>query len=589
MKKQISFPWKWGTGGLTVLTSLPAFAADTPQNNALDTIVNAFGDQAVTWEPVIHNLTLSLFWGLATISFTWCFIQLALKEGTGLVDVLAEMVRRTLLIGFSIWMMNEAPDLARTIIKSFVHVGTTVSGGKVTFSPSNVFELGLNIITIAWDSTSVTSPGNMLMTFFSALIILICFAIMAMDMAILIVSGYIIVSGGIIAMGFLGSEWTRDNAINYFTTVLGVAFKMFIMQLVFFIGYSFIADWGSAISSHSANTSYLALIGSCIVFAGLMREIPQIAASLASGRFVMNGGGIQSAGTAVAAGAAGAMLLAGSGLMAGINSMTGGGSSNSEGDTAAGGSGSSSPSPHSMDTGPGDDGAGFVQKMQAEAAGSGGGGTGAGDSSSQASGASSFADAQATDTGPGDDGRGFAEKQQAEQSASADEPASGDGEVNSGETSGDASQAGQQSGGKTATAANGSAAPTGTEASKPSRAAGVRGAAKSTLRMGRAATSATLHAVASRTAFGRMLSVGAKRLGEKPVDPTTASAEDVHRQLTAALNTASPSAAPSTAGAGNAATFDNNITSAENQHVNDEEKERREQRHEARRDDAGTE
>lgn len=585
MKKCLTW---WGAGGLFLLTALPALAASAPQNNALDSIVDKFKDQTVTWEPVIHNLTLSLFWGLVTISFTWCFIQLALKEGTGLVDVLAELTRRTLLIGFSIWMMNEAPDLARTLINSFIKVGTTISGGAVAFSPSNVFELGTNIITIVWDTTTMWKPVQGLAMIICALIIMICFAIMAMEMTILIVSGYIIVSGGIIAMGFLGSEWTRDNAINYFTAVLGVAFKMFVMQLIFIIGYSFIQDWGASIDSTSSTIDYMILLGSCIVFAGLMREIPQIAASLASGSFTMRGGGVQTAGTAVAAGAAGAMLLAGGGLMAGINSMTGGGGGNSEGDTGAGGSGSSSPSPHSMDTGPGDDGAGFAQKMQAEAASSGGDGTGAGGSSPQASGASSFADAQTTDTGPGDDGRGFAEKQQAEQpAAAADESASDD--TDAGENSGGASQAGQQSGGQTATAASGSAAPTGTETSKPSRAAGVRGAAKSTLRMGRAATSATLHAVASRTAFGRMLSVGAKRLGEKPVDPTTASAEDVHRQLTAALNTASPSAAPSTTGAGNAATFDNNITSAENQHVYDEEKERREQRHEARRDDADTE
>lgn len=488
-----------------MLTSLPILAADTPQNNALDTIVTAFREQAVAWEPVINNLTLSLFWGLTTISFTWSFIQLALKEGTGLVDVLAELTRRTLLIGFSVWMMNEAPNLARALIKSFVQVGTTLSGGKVTFSPSNVFELGLNIITIAWDSSSVTSPGNMLMTFFSALILLGCFAIMAMDMTILIVSGYIIVSGGIIAMGFLGSEWTRDNAINYFTAVLGVAFKMFVMQLVFFIGYSFIADWGNSINSHSANTSYLTLIGSCIVFAGLMREIPQIAASLASGRFTMQGGGVQGAGMAVAAGLAGAGLLAaGAGMSAfnGIKSMAGGGGS--DGDHPSLDSSMGSSDAHAMDTGPGDDGAGFTASRQTGTGNSGGGETSA-DST----------------VGPGS-----------------------------------------------------STAPTGNKSGKRSQnraASAVRGTAKATGTV----AGATLHAIASQTAFGRMLATGARRLGEKAVDPSTASVEDVHRQLIASLNANSPQEP----GPASTSAFDNNITSAENQHVYDEEKERREHHH----------
>lgn len=500
MRKCITW---WAAGGLGLFTTLSAFAASAPQNNALDSIVSKFESQTVTWEPIIHNLTLSLFWGLATISFTWCFIQLALKEGTGLVDVLAELTRRTLLIGFSIWMMNEAPDLARTLINSFVHVGTTISGGSVAFSPSNVFELGTNIITIAWKSSSMWKPVQTLAMFICVLIILICFAIMAMEMTILIVSGYIIVSGGIIAMGFLGSEWTRDNAINYFTAVLGVAFKMFIMQLVFIVGYSFIQDWGAAITVDTKTVDYIILLGSCIVFAGLMREIPQMAASLASGRFTMQGGGVQTAATAFAAGAAGAALL--TTAMAG---MMGGGKEGS-GD---------SPSPEST----------------ADSLGAG-----------------------SLDTGPGDDGSGFTASRQA--GAAGNNTASG-GDYPGGGTSAD-SRVGPS--GDTASSTGDNTAKQGRKRSSPAMA-----------KAGKVA-GAALHSVATLTAFGKMLATGASILGEKPVDPTTASAEDVHRQLTASLNANSPPE-PGTA---STSAFDNNITSAENQHVYDEEKERREHHH----------
>lgn len=194
------------------------------------------------------------------------------------------------------------------------------------------------------------------MLFLAAIIILICFALMAMEMTILIVSGYIIVSGGIVAMGFLGSDWTRDHAINYFTSVLGVAFKMFIMQLVFIVGYSFIQDWGNAIGNDSETVDYLVMLGSCIVFAGLMREIPSMAIALASGSLRMNGGGIADTLTSMAAGAAGGALMGGA-----VAGMMGGNSGSSE----SGGGGSSgsdytpesnTPSATTMDTGPGDDG-----------------------------------------------------------------------------------------------------------------------------------------------------------------------------------------------------------------------------------------
>ncbi|HIF9162534.1 TPA: P-type conjugative transfer protein TrbL [Photobacterium damselae] len=291
--------------------------AQVAQDNTLDNIIQAFHDKATAWEPIIQNLTLGLFGSLLTISMVWQFSQMAIKEGTGLVDVIAELTRRAITIGVAIWLFNSAPDLARILINSFVEVGSRISSGAVTFSPSNVFELGLNVISIAWDKTSFSEPANMLMMFFVALIILICFAMMAMDMTVLIVSGYITVSGGIVAMGFLGSEWTRDHALNYFTAVLGIAFKMLVMQLIFIIGYSFIQDWATAINSSSSNVDFLSLVGVCIVFAGMMREIPQIAASLASGRFTMAGGGIQSAGKNIGGAVAGAALLAGgAGVMA---------------------------------------------------------------------------------------------------------------------------------------------------------------------------------------------------------------------------------------------------------------------------------
>lgn len=491
---------------LLFILSASVFAADVPQNNSLDNIVNAFSSQTRAWEPIIHNLTLSLFWGLATISFTWTFIQLVIKEGTGLVDVLAELTRRVLLIGFSIFLLNEAPNLARVLIDSFTHVGVVISNNAVKFSPSNVFELGTNIMAIVWEGTSVWEPIEALMMGLSALIILVCFAMMALDMCITIVSGYIIVSGGIIAMGFLGSEWTRDNAINYFTAVLGVAFKMFVMQLVFIVGYTFIQQWGSAISGSSKNTDLISLMGACIVFAGLMREIPSLAASLASGSFTMKGGGVAAAAASFAAGMAGGALLAGAAGKQGFESLK----------SLAGGEGNdtpqpSSPQPQTMDTGPGDDGKGFAEKMRASGASS----TAPESSYSSPSAPSRAANQTSTDT---DD--------------------------------------------------------------NPKTKHRASGALKSVASTTGGIAKGALEHVANQHAFGKLLADGARNLGEKPVDPKTASPEDIQRQLDAALNKGrtTPSPDDDVQPENNdrfrsppSSEFTDNITSAENPYVKEEE------------------
>lgn len=285
------------------------FAAPIPENNNLDDIIKVYSAATLAWEPVIHNLTLGLFWGLVTISFTWSSIQIALKGG-GLVDVIADLTTRVLTVGVAVWLIDNAPDLARVLIESFQEVGSRLSGGIIKFSPSSVVELAINVISVVFEKISVWDPTLSLMLFLTALVILVCFALVAMEMMILIITAYVTVSGGIVMMGFLGSEWTRENAMNYFTAVLGIAVKMFVMQLIFILGYGFIHEWTSAMDTHSPNTHYLALLGVSIVFYGLIREIPQLAVSLASGRFTMSGGGMQAAVGAAVGMAAGAALAA---------------------------------------------------------------------------------------------------------------------------------------------------------------------------------------------------------------------------------------------------------------------------------------
>lgn len=361
---------QWSKWLLPLLLFFPAFAfaASAPDTHSIDQIIQAFQTATRSWEPIIHKLTMGLFWGLVTISFTWAFIQIALKGG-GLIDVTAEMITRVVTVGVSLWLVDEAPNLARSLIESFQYVGNQLSGGAVKFSPSNILELAMNIISIVYNNTSAWEPVDSIMFFLTALIILICFALIAMDMVVLIVSAYITVSGGIVMMGFLGSDWTKEHAINYFTAVLGVALKMFVMQLLISLGYGFIRDWCAGMDAHSDTLAYLALVGVSVVFYGMVREIPQIAASLASGRFTQAGGGVAAAMETAASVAAGAALAAsgvgGAAMDAYKDAMGGGNSSNDQ--SAA----DDDVMKRAMDTGPANPGT--ASAASGAEAGSGGG------------------------------------------------------------------------------------------------------------------------------------------------------------------------------------------------------------------------
>lgn len=292
------------------------------ETSPLDQITIAFRDSTKEWEPIIQSLTMGLFWGLVTISFVWSSCQLLLKGG-GLVDVIADLTTRVMTVGVAVWLITSAPHLGRVLIESFQEVGHRLAPDFVAFSPANVVEMGINIVLMTIKKSSYINIGPSLMLFVCAIIILICYVLIALEMTVLIVTSYVTVSGGIVMMGFLGSEWTKDNAMNYFTAVLGVAVRMFVMQLILILGYGFIKKWTNQMMSSSQDLDYLVLLAIAMVFYGMIREIPNIAASLASGRFTMTGGGLAAAVTGAAGLAAGAALAATGVGAAALGAMSG--------------------------------------------------------------------------------------------------------------------------------------------------------------------------------------------------------------------------------------------------------------------------
>ena len=62
--------------------------------------------------------------------------------------------------------------------------------------------------------------------------IMLALATIAVNMLLLLISGWILMYAGIFFLGFGGSRWTSDMAINYFKTVLGLAVQLLVMILL---------------------------------------------------------------------------------------------------------------------------------------------------------------------------------------------------------------------------------------------------------------------------------------------------------------------------------------------------------------------
>jgi len=148
-------------------------------------------------------------------------------------------------------------------------------------------------------------------------------------MLLLLASAWILIYAGIFLLGFGGSRWTSEMALNYYRSIFGTALQVMAMVLLIGVGYNLISDYASNISTINRewsvyktpwpfnipvpgiiypkeipNTSALAaILVATIILYMLTSKIPQMLAGMVNGGSTAGG-----VGSSVGFGALGAAL-----------------------------------------------------------------------------------------------------------------------------------------------------------------------------------------------------------------------------------------------------------------------------------------
>lgn len=309
-----------------------AFHDPATQIGVLDRVVQEFVNRAAAWQGVIMAAATWLFWTLGTISFTWTMCMLALRKAD-IGDFFSEFIRFTLFFGFFYWLLQNGPYFAETIISSLRQIGDNAAG-TAGLSPSGVVDIGFMIWKQAVSNLSAWSPIDSFVGVVLSAGILLVLAIIAVNMLLLLISGWILMYAGIFFLGFGGSRWTSDMAINYFKTVLGVAVQLLVMILLVGIGNDLLTSFYGKMSKATLNFEELGvMLVFCLALLILTNQIPKMVAGIVSGGGG-GGAGVSSFGAGAIAGAAfgaagtatAAASMAGSAVMGGAQNIAGGAS-----------------------------------------------------------------------------------------------------------------------------------------------------------------------------------------------------------------------------------------------------------------------
>lgn len=308
---------------------LAIFALDAnaaiDNSDVLDSVLTRYQAAASGWAATIINSASWLFWLLVVISMVWTFGLMALRKAD-IGEFFAELVKFTMFTGFFWWLLTNGPNFAKSIMDSLRQIGGNATGLGTALSPSGVVDVGFAIFDKVIDQSSVWSPVNSAVGIIIAAVILVILALVGVNMLLLLISGWILAYAGVFFLGFGGSRWTSDIAINYYKTALGVAAQLLVMVLIVGIGKTFLDDYYTRMSDSMTIKEMGVMLIVSVILLLLVNKLPSLVSGIITGASVGHGGignfgagaAVGAAGMAAAAAATGgAMLAAGAASAAG--------------------------------------------------------------------------------------------------------------------------------------------------------------------------------------------------------------------------------------------------------------------------------
>ena len=252
----------------------------------LNDIVRDYESVSAAWASSLLPIAQAVFWTLVSIELVWSAIWWVVDREDGL-GVVAALLRKVLAVGFFYAFLLNGGSWIRAIIRGFSQAGTAASG-VADLSPSGVFDQGLalaNTILNAVEGLGILEgvfPS--LVAALTALVVVVSFAIIAAQLLVALVEGFIVVGAGILFVGFSGARWTKFFTERYLSYVASVGVKLFVLYLIMGVGMGIAARWVPVLGRGGFSPiPFFYVMGGSLVFLFLTWHIPSVAAAMMAG------------------------------------------------------------------------------------------------------------------------------------------------------------------------------------------------------------------------------------------------------------------------------------------------------------------
>lgn len=303
-----------------ILLTPDARAQASPMgDNMLDDTTAFYVAQSQQMAAVLKPLARQLYGSLAVISFALFWLRASLN-GSDAPSLLGKFALEIFKAGFFLWVIDVGPDYLMQFMRYFTDAGSRI-GQAGELSPSGIVVLGFDTCFRTFDAIGRMGWGDTaafgLPLAFCGIVILLCFAAVAVLLMIRLIEMHMVIYGGILLLGFGGISFTRDIPKNYLSYAISCGAQLFMVYVIVGLGMQLADSWPATLSTDATPDAILRqvlqLFVAAIVFASLAWSIPKAAASLVTGSVNMGAAdAFAPAGAAAAGATAGVALGAGS-------------------------------------------------------------------------------------------------------------------------------------------------------------------------------------------------------------------------------------------------------------------------------------
>jgi type IV secretion system protein TrbL len=336
-------------------------------------LLDVYKNATTTWVSTSFGYANKLFGLLAVIDFTWAMIVLFLERHE-LEGWIAGFLKKLMTISFFYALLINQSTWFPAIINSFVQIGQQAGGVSGYLNPSSILWTGVQIsgailaaclpsatasatvggvvgVLVPGAGAALTAASLIpaLVALFCALLIFLAYVVITLTFIMATVESYVVMSAGLIFLGFGASRWTVPYTERYISLVVSTGVRLMVLYMIIGLGQTLSTTWVQEASQIALSTaglqSLFGLLASVIVFMALAWQVPKLASSVLQGSLQMGSSDLiapamsaaVTAGTIAAVAATGGAALAGGAAALGAGGAAAGGSA-AVGAAGAGGS-----------------------------------------------------------------------------------------------------------------------------------------------------------------------------------------------------------------------------------------------------------